>query len=230
MTEKHRKFLAGLSVAIYLVFMICVAWFIGRPLLRFLSEPEKFRAWVNAHGLWGRLAFAGMSILQMLVVLIPGEPLEMGAGYAFGLIEGTLLCEFGALAGGALVFLFVRRFGVKAVEIFFPREKIDSLRFLQSEKRLKRWVFFYYLIPGTPKALMTYFVPLTHMKMSTFLLLSCVARLPSIITSTISGDALGTGSYIFAVAVLSVTVLVSAVSVFLYRRLHARKAQKKENP
>lgn len=225
MTEKQRKNLALLGVIIYILFIAAVAWFIGRPLLRFISEPEKFRLWVEESGWFGRLAFLGMSVLQMLVVLIPGEPLEMGAGYAFGAVEGTLLCLMGSFLGGALVFLFVRRFGIKAVEIFFSREKIDSLRFLQSEKKLKRWVFLYFLIPGTPKALMTYFVPLTRMQLGTFLLLSCTARIPSIITSTFSGDALGTGSYIAAAIILGVTVVVGIGGVYLYRYIHAKKSK-----
>lgn len=66
-------------------------------MLKFVSEPEKFRAWVDGHGIYGRLAFIGMMVLQVFIAIIPGEPLEIGAGYAFGMWEGTLLCMAGAL-------------------------------------------------------------------------------------------------------------------------------------
>ena len=49
-------------------------------MIRFVSEPEKFRLWVDEHGIWGRLAFIGMVIFQIIVAIIPGEPLEIGAG------------------------------------------------------------------------------------------------------------------------------------------------------
>ena len=229
MTERHKKALYAAAIAIFILFTLAVSWFVGRPLIRFVRQPEQFRAWVQGHGLLGQLAFLGMTVLQIVIAIIPGEPLELGAGYAFGFCRGTLLCEIGILLGGLLVFLFVRRFGVKAVEVFFPREKIESLRFLHNEKRLALWVFILFFIPGTPKDIMTYIVPLTPMKLSTFLLLSTVARLPSVVTSTIGGNALGTGKLTFALIVFSATALISALGILIYRRICKRsEARQKE--
>ena len=229
MTERHKKALYAAAIAIFILFTLAVSWFVGRPLIRFVRQPEQFRAWVQGHGLLGQLAFLGMTVLQIVIAIIPGEPLELGAGYAFGFWRGTLLCEIGILLGGLLVFLFVRRFGVKAVEVFFPREKIESLRFLHNEKRLALWVFILLFIPGTPKDIMTYIVPLTPMKLSTFLLLSTVARLPSVVTSTIGGNALGTGKLTFALIVFGATALISALGILIYRRICKRsEARQKE--
>lgn len=68
----------------------------------------------------GRIYFLGIQILQVVVAIIPGEPIEMGAGYAFGAVEGTLLCMAGTIIGSMLVYFFVRRFGVKARGDIFP--------------------------------------------------------------------------------------------------------------
>lgn len=229
MTDRHKKALYAAAIAIFILFTLAVSWFVGWPLIRFVRQPEQFRAWVQGHGLLGQLAFLGMTVLQIVIAIIPGEPLELGAGYAFGFWRGTLLCEIGILLGGLLVFLFVRRFGVKAVEVFFPREKIESLRFLHNEKRLALWVFILFFIPGTPKDIMTYIVPLTPMKLSTFLLLSTVARLPSVVTSTIGGNALGTGKLTFALIVFGATALISALGILIYRRICKRsEARQKE--
>ena len=122
-------------------------------MIEFVREPERFRAWVDSSGFVSRVIFVGMVIFQLIIALIPGEPLEMGAGYAFGAVEGTILCIIGCVIGSALVFLFVRRFGVKLVEVFFPREKIRSLRFLQDSRRLNLLTFIVFFIPGTPKDL-----------------------------------------------------------------------------
>ncbi len=230
MTERHKKALYAAAIAIFILFTLAVSWFVGRPLIRFVRQPEQFRAWVQGHGLLGQLAFLGMTVLQIVIAIIPGEPLELGAGYAFGFWRGTLLCEIGILLGGLLVFLFVKRFGVKAVEVFFPREKIESLRFLHNEKRLALWVFILFFIPGTPKDIMTYIVPLTPMKLSTFLFLSTVARLPSVVTSTIGGNALGTGKLTFALIVFGATALISALGILIYRRICKRsEARQKED-
>ena len=127
LTEKQKKRIAVACVLLFVLASVAVCWFVGRPLLQFVSEPERFREWVDEKGVLGRLAFVGMMVLQIFIAVIPGEPLEIGAGYAFGTLEGMLLCLLGAVIGSALVFGFVRRFGLRAVELFFPREKIFSL-------------------------------------------------------------------------------------------------------
>ena len=78
-----------IAVIIFVLSSAAIFWFIGRPMLKFVSAPEQFRAWVDGHGIWGRIAFIGMMALQIVVAVIPGEPLEIGAGYAFGIWEGT---------------------------------------------------------------------------------------------------------------------------------------------
>lgn len=205
-------------------------------MIRFVSEPEKFRLWVDEHGIWGRLAFIGMVILQIIVAIIPGEPLEIGAGYAFGAVEGTILCLIGAVLGGAIVVLLVRRYGIKLVEVFFPKEKIMSLRFMQDSRRLELLVFIVFMIPGTPKDLLCYAVGLTNLRMRDWLWISLVARIPSIITSTIGGNALGERNYVFAAAVFAVTLLISLGGILLYRHICrkeneelARKEEQEDN-
>ena len=219
MTDRQKKIWGIATVIGLVVFMGLLCWFVGRPMIRFVSEPEKFRLWVDEHGIWGRLAFIGMVIFQIIVAIIPGEPLEIGAGYAFGSVEGTILCLIGAVLGGAIVVLLVRRYGIKLVEVFFPKEKIMSLRFMQDSRRLELLVFIVFMIPGTPKDLLCYAVGLTNLRMRDWLWISLVARIPSIITSTIGGNALGERNYVFAAAVFAVTLLISLGGILLYRHI-----------
>ena len=171
---------------------------------------------MDAQGVRAPLLFVGMVVLQIVVALIPGEPLEIAAGYAFGALEGTLLCLIGALVGRVAVFLLVRRFGVRAVEVFFPLEKVQSLRFLQNEKKLTFWVFFLFFLPGTPKDVLCYVVGLTDLPLRSWLIISAIAPLPSIVTSTIGGDALGMGDYGFALLVFVITVVISGLGLLAY--------------
>lgn len=161
----------------------------------------------------------GMVILQIVVAVIPGEPLEIAAGYAFGALEGTLWCLLGAFVGRVMVFLLVRRFGARAVEVFFPLEKLQSLRFLQNERRLTFWVFFLFFLPGTPKDVLCYIVGLTNLPLRSWLIISTIAPIPSIITSTIGGDALGMGDYAFAVLVFVITLVISGLGLLAYRAI-----------
>lgn len=223
LTEAHKKKIYLFAIIVALIFIAAVGYLVGKPMIEFVREPERFRAWVDSSGFVSRVIFVGMVIFQLIIALIPGEPLEMGAGYAFGAWEGTILCIIGCVIGSALVFLFVRRFGVKLVEVFFPREKIRSLRFLQDSRRLNLLTFIVFFIPGTPKDLLSYFIGLTDMKLGTWLFITAVARIPSIVTSTVTGDALGLKDYQFALIAFGVTLALSLAGILVYRRLSARR-------
>lgn len=227
LTEKQKKWIAGTGIFLFIVLSILVCWFAGRPLIQFAGDPERFRAWVDSQGIWASILFMGMIILQIVVAVIPGEPLEIVAGYAFGAVEGTLLCLIGAFVGRVLVFLLVRRFGTRAVEVFFPLDKLQSLKFLQNQRRLFFWVFFLFFLPGTPKDVLCYIVGLTQLPLRSWLLISAIAPIPSIVTSTIGGDALGMGNYGFAVIVFIITLAISGLGLLAYRSI-CRMRERKE--
>lgn len=219
MTDKHKKLISAAGIALFLLLSLAIFWFVGKPFLAFVSEPEKFRLWVDGHGIWGRLAFLGMMLLQVFVAIIPGEPLEIGAGYAFGAVEGTILCILGAGIGSALVFLFVRRFGVKAVEVFISQEKIRSVRFLNDPKRLYPLITIAFLLPGTPKDVLCYCAGLTPIRFRHFLWISSICRLPSVVTSVLGGNALGSGNWQAAVWIFLATMAVSLIGLLIYKRI-----------
>ena len=227
LTEKQKKRLAAGAVVIFILFSAAVFWFVGRPMIRFARQPELFRAWVEQRGVWGKLAYVGMVLLQVLVAVIPGEPLEICGGYAFGALWGTALCLLGALLGSVAVFAFVRRFGQPLVEVFFPREKLESLRFLHSSPRRDVLLWLIFTVPGTPKDLLCYFAGLTDLSWGKWLLISSVGRIPSIVTSTIGGDALGVQNYQFALIAFAVTLAISGVGLLIYRAVCRRHENEK---
>ena len=197
-----------------------------KPLTNTFSKPEQFRAWVNMHGVFGRLAFVCMIILQVIFALIPGEPLELGAGYAFGIMEGTALCLAGVALGSVIIFMFTKRLGIKMAEAMVGKEKIHSLHFVKDSKNLNLLIFFLYFIPGTPKDIFTYFIGLTPMKLKTFLLLSSIARIPSVITSTITGNALGVKDYKMAAIVYAIAAAISLTGIAVYRKTFKLKQKR----
>lgn len=220
---QKKKLRSAVFIGLFLLATILIFLFAGRPLVAFVSRPDEFRQWILNAGVWGYFAFVGMMLLQIVVAIIPGEPLQIAAGYAFGSVTGAILCIVGAALGSLMVFLFVRFFGAKAVEVFFPREKINSMRFLQNEKKLGFFLFLFFLIPGTPKDIMTYCVGLTKIRLHNWMLISTLARTPAIITSTIGGEALGLQNYQFAVIVFVGTLLISGIGLLFFRQYSKRE-------
>ena len=223
-TEKQRKILSAVAIMAFILFCAVVGWFIGRPMVRFVSEPENFRAWVDSSGIVGRVYFILMVLFQVVIAFVPGEPLEIGAGYAFGAVEGTILCLIGITLGSFIVFALVRKFGIHLVEVFFTFEKIKSAKFLQDRKKVAFLTFLMFFLPGTPKDLLTYFVGLTDIKFKNFFIIATIARIPSVITSTIGGSFLGVQKYTFAIIVFGITFVISLIGWIVYNCLGKEKA------
>ncbi len=219
MTEKHKKIISIVAVLIFIGFMVLVTVVVGRPLIQMANDPQAFENWIDSIGFLGKAAFVGIVVLQVLVAFIPGEPIELAAGYIFGFWEGSLLTMLGFLLGSCLVFLLVRKLGVKLVEVFFSKEKIDEIQFLKNPKKTKVLFGILMVIPGTPKDMLSYFAGLTKLTLSEWLLIVIVGRIPSLVTSTLTGAAAGEENYLLSTIMLVVTLLISVMGFVYYRHI-----------
>ena len=229
LSKKSQKALSITAFLIFILFSLFLFIMVGVPMVKHAKDPEAFRTWIDSMGIWGRIAFIGMNILQVLVAVIPGGPLEVAGGYAFGHFEAMILCTIGMGIGSALVFLLVRYFGYKLVEAFFPVEKINELKFLKSTKSRDILILLLFLIPGTPKDLVAYFCGLTEIKFSTFILIATFARIPGIWGSTAGGSAMGDKSYIAALIIMAIVVDFTFIGILIYSFIVKRNGKKKDN-
>jgi len=212
--KKYRYLILILSILI----MAALTYALGKPILEFMNDPASFKDWVNSHGIWGPIIFMGLNIVQVLLAIIPGGPFEIGAGLAFGVVKGTLLCDIAMSLGGIITFLFVRKFGIKFVELFTTREKIESVKFLKANKKSESLLFLFFLLPGTPKDLMCYVVGLSDIKLWKWALINFVGRFPAILLSALSGSALGKARYGIAIAAIAIIFVFYLIGSFLYGR------------
>ncbi len=228
MTEKQKKGILAAAFAVFAIVVIGACWFVGRPMIQLAGDPDAFRDWVDSFGFWGKLCYVGLMALQVVIVLIPGEPFELAGGYAFGALEGTVLALTGFVIGSAAVFSLVRRFGVKLVEVFFTRDKIRQMEFMKNPRKTKVLAFIIMMIPGTPKALISYFAGLTKLTMGQWLKIVAVARIPSLIGSTIPGGAAGSENYVLAGVIMVFSLIISGIGVAYYRKICKEQTEETE--
>ena len=201
--------------------LICVATGIGIwATYYYFENPQMFRDFVDEHYVLGVITMLFMFIIQVILALIPGGLLEVACGYAFGSVVGSVIAVTGIMTGSALTLILVRKFGRKFAELFYPKEKLDSISILKNKRKRNILVFLVFLMPGTPKDLLTYVVGLTDMGIPMYLLLTGIARTPAIVISTIGGDALGLENYKQSLMFLGVLVIFTLIGIFIYGKLH----------
>lgn len=218
----RRRVLIGLVAAAAITALLCWEYLPG--LLAWLADARAVRAFVSDHAFVSRLAMLGINIVQVLLAFLPGEPVELASGYAFGFWEGTALCLVASGLATSMIYWATRRWGWKLVGLFFDRSLFDRFSWLKSAKRLELIMFIVFLIPGTPKDFLTYFAGLTNMRFLPVVLIATFGRIPSIVTSTIAASAVGSGNWPLVACTLVASAFLLAVGGLMYRRLrsHAR--------
>lgn len=218
-----RKTVATAIAAVVCIAGLAVYLRVGKPLTELAGDPDRLREWMEGYGWKSRLIYMGVVCLQVIVAVIPGEPLELAGGYLFGGLEGTLLCLGGIALGSMIVFGAVRLFGRKLVEVFFSREKIDGLKIMKNPRRLNAALVVLMILPGTPKDLLTYCAGLTRIPFGAWMLISTVCRIPSVVTSTVGGGAIGSGDYLAAAVIFGVTALLCIAGLAVYGKHRTHK-------
>ena len=87
MEVKKQKLLAILGVVFFMLAIGIVFLVFKTKIIVFFSEPEILREWVEGKGFIAQIIFMLAVIIQVILAVVPGEPFEVAAGYAFGAVE-----------------------------------------------------------------------------------------------------------------------------------------------
>ena len=204
-------FLLMVALIVLVAVRVCI------PMLKMAGNAEEFRVFMEEKGVWGIVLFIAVTAMQVVVAVIPAGPLEVVAGYCFGTFKGALIVDVGMTIGSMAVFLLVRRFGMEFAELFIAKEKLDSVRFLKTSGRSVLTIFLLFLIPGVPKDVLAYGIGLTDLSPALWVFITAVGRFPSILLSTMSGDALMGRRYDYLLAVVAVLVVLTVAGTVIYR-------------
>lgn len=214
---------AALAVVAVALAAACVNWL--PAVYAWLSDPAAVRAFVAEHAVLARLAIVGVNVLQIVLAFLPGEPVELASGYALGFFEGTAACLAASAIGTSIIYLAVRRWGRRVVDLFFDQGYFERFDWLHRTRRLELIMLAVFLIPGTPKDFLTYFAGLTDMRFGTALAIATFGRIPSIVTSTIAASSFASGDYGLLVGALAIAALLIAGGGVAYRYVRAHAAQ-----
>lgn len=219
-----------LPIIIYLCVIGTVA-LVSMPYLRLLSTAEgreQFKAWVDGFGFGGWLVTFGIQLLQIFVAFIPGEPIEVALGYVWGPWLGAFTCMLGILIGTTVVYFLVKKLGMRFLKQM-GIEDLERFSFLKNKSRIEITLFILYFIPGTPKDTINYIAPLAPIPPLTYFLTATVARIPTIISSTILGDRIAEGDYREAIIVFVVIAVVSILGIIFGNRFIEKRREKANN-
>lgn len=221
------KFIAVLIIVVLMtvVTIELMPWIIS---LKDAAGREALKEYIYSKGAYGVLILLGIQIMQVVIAFIPGEPIEIVAGLLYGTFWGCVITLIGMLIGTVIIYYGVRLLGSTFINSVIGKEKFERFKFLHDEKKLEMIAFLLFFIPGTPKDALTYFMPFTKIKPYTFFVITTIARIPSIISSTFAGASIGQGKWIQTIIIFLVIGALGIIgiafnNVFIEKRNKARE-------
>ncbi|CAG0932038.1 TVP38/TMEM64 family inner membrane protein YdjZ [Thermoflexales bacterium] len=152
----------------------------GAPLIRFLADQERVRAWIEGFGVWGPLALIAMIAVQTVLSVSPISLLAVVGAYLFGFWQGVVYAFIGLALGSSLCMILGRRFGRPLVDrLIDPKSMATFDRF--TEKRGPVFFFIIFVMPWVPDDLACYAIGLSRLSLKLMIPLAAFGRMPSVI-------------------------------------------------
>ena len=199
------------------------------PVMKDLCSIEgqiAFKEKVDNSGMFGLLSLFGLQVAQIFLIIVPGEPIEILAGICYGGFLGTIFIMVSAFIISTTIFFLVRKFGRKFVYDLCDEKKvakIENSKLFQNPKKIELIMLILFLIPGTSKDLLVYIAGLLPIKPIRFILISSLARFPSVILSTLAGENLAIGDWKMSIILYAAVLIIVGIIIFFINKFDKDK-------
>ncbi|GJM22368.1 MAG: hypothetical protein DHS20C15_22830 [Planctomycetota bacterium] len=178
---------AGSRVRLVILLLAIVALFAATKFLPVGEWMQSAFDGIEGLGAWGPAALVGLYIVAC-VLMLPGSVITLGAGAAFGVVQGSIAVFIGATLGATLAFLVGRYLARAQIE----KKVAGNERFAAIDKAVGQQGFKIVVLtrlsPVFPFNLLNYAYGLTSVKLRDFVLGS-VGMLPGTVMFVYLGHA-----------------------------------------
>lgn len=157
-----------------------------------LDNMAKLREWILSYGALGPIIYIAMWIAACIFFL-PGLPVALVGGIAFGPLWGTVYSSIGSTIGATCAFLIARYAARGMVEGWVAGneqfKKIDD----GVKRQAWRMLMVTRLVPAFPFNLQNYAYGLTNVKLSTYAGMSWLCMIPGAAAFSFAGGSISSG-------------------------------------
>jgi uncharacterized membrane protein YdjX (TVP38/TMEM64 family) len=182
------------------------------------SNSDKLSHFLQDLGPYSPAVFVLLQILQVIAAPFPGELTGVVGGFVYGETIGFVLSTIGLSIGSWVAYELANILGRPFVERFVKGEVLEKFNFLTTNAGVVV-CFLLFLFPGFPKDYLCYVLGLSRMRLSTFLLVSIIGRLPGTYLLTVQGATIRNQEYNLFVIIMVVSLGVLAVAYYYRNQL-----------
>lgn len=190
------------------------------------STREQAKIEIANMGVKGVFIVVLMQIIQIVVAVIPGQPMEIISGMLYGTWGGMIVCLIGIFIGTAIVFYIVRKVGIKFVKVFFKKDSIDKVRKSKIYKNPQKFEFLMFLIfciPLIPKDIFIYLGGISPVRTNRFLTIATIGRIPGLFLTVFAGNRLSEGNIKMVCIITTIIVIIGSLGYYYIQKVQERE-------
>lgn len=222
---RNRRVAVLVALLVFVGIVGVLALLFGRDVLAFLTDGRRVQEQVDRMGPLAPVVFGALVVIQEVTVLVPSEPLELAAGYAFGFWKGSLIYLAASVVGCIAIIAVVRFGGDRVLELILTSKRRAQLARLREAQKFDLAILVCFFIPGVPKDLMAYLVAFAGMRPVHLVAITTAGRLPSVLAVTLASSFAAAGDWRATALVFGITAVAVVVGVLLYHRFKRHHAK-----
>lgn len=234
--NKRMKIFKRLVFIALILFIIYASLELSPLIIRLSSEKTREQAKVEIAnmGVKGVFLVIVMQVIQIIVAVIPGQPMEIISGMLYGTIGGMIVCLIGIFIGTTVVFYIVRKVGMKFVKVFFKDENIKKAKKSKVYKNPQKFEFLMFIIfciPLIPKDIFIYLGGLSPVRPNRFLIIATLGRIPGLFLTVYAGNRLSEGNLRMVIIMTGVILVLGTIGYYIIQKIENEdnsKTQKKQ--
>ena len=228
--KKNR--LRKITGSVILIILIILFIRLFPTFLKLTSEEGRleFKKIIENLGIKGAILIIALEISKIILVFLPGEPIELLAGMCYGPWIGLLIIYIGVTISNIIIIFLVKKYGVKFVQDVIKEKKIKKINQMidDNNDRTEITLFVLYFLPFLPKDFITYVASLLPISKVKFLIISIIARFPAVFSSVLVGSKILDGKIISIILIYTVTYIISGIIAMIYKKTSVKEKLKGE--
>lgn len=170
-------------------------------------SSEELSILIKSMGIRGAVPLSIISMIQIVVTVIPSEPIQVLSGVCYGFLSGTLICTIGVFLGNTVIYLAFKIFGNKLKNYFEANIDLDWDK-LRYSKKVAFFIILLYLLPAIPCGFICLFTASMDMKYPRYIFLTTIGALPSIMVDVGLGHMAMSSSWTLSIIVFALIVIL----------------------
>jgi len=224
---KHEKKSRFIVLIVFLTAIALACFFLLLDLLEPIKEGIAARSWkpltdkFASYGFWSFFFIGLANTIQVLMTVLPGEPIQIISGVTLGPTFGLISCLTGVFLGNLIIYILVRI--LKTNPLIVYREKaaarLNKVGTATTRKARILMVLTLYFLPVIPYGLIAFTAAKTKMKFKDYIFTTTLGTIPSIALCIWFGTLLLKANYIPLIVTGIFLLILTLITLKYYNKI-----------